>query len=156
MILRTARCGDSLHAHPPHPFTEYEWGSSSAGFEVACGGWTDAEASASAIAAAVQLWAGRDAAARLLFGPAAAWALSRILRPSLSDITGAGCGELGGAVLGGTLDALYGVPAVLEETGTAWRLTGADGGVLAAGDAGPSVEAPASTGHRERAAPLFQ
>jgi hypothetical protein len=103
-------------AHPPHTFNEYEWGSSATGFPVDCPGWSEDDAAASQVVAALAAHADAEGA-WLECGWRVTVVLMRLMEPDLADML-----DTGG--LNDRIDRLYGVEVRIAEDGdsSAWLL----------------------------------
>jgi hypothetical protein len=125
--FRTPRCAGTVlnwsdardtawAAHPPHTFNEYEHGSSATGFPVGCPGWSEDDAAASLVVAALREHS-HEPDAFLECGWRVATVLLRLMEPDLADMT-----DTGG--LNDRVDRIYGVEVRITEGGdsSAWLL----------------------------------
>lgn len=127
MRFRTPRCAGTVFtwsdardtawaAHPAHTFTEYEWGSSATGFTVDCRGWSEDDAAASQVVAALAAHAAAEGA-WLECGWRVTVVLLRLMEPDRADML-----DTGG--LNDRIDRIYGVEVRIAEGGdsSAWLL----------------------------------
>lgn len=117
--------GTAWSAHPPHSFTEYEIGSSATGFVVECPGWSEDDAAASAVVAALRKHC-REEGARLDIGWKVSRLLLRLTEPDLADMI-----REGG--LNERIDRIFGVEVRIAAGDPEAWLIAAPGGTLAEG-----------------------
>jgi hypothetical protein len=101
-------------AHPPHQFTEYEWGSAM-GFDADCPGWSEDDAAASRVVAALGKHM-REPGVWLECGWRVTVVLLSLMEPTLHD-------DLTTGGLGTRVDRLYGVEVrIVSGDSSAWEL----------------------------------